>query len=145
MNILPNERGQVQLFVSREFCLEGKGIDFDLFFDISEAENTLHAYPHGDFSGGKESAIAQSDIQRIGQRRNGNRPGFLQTEWGRTFLPFDVESLSLRDLAEVDFHGAFTANILGSTGQRAIPPPQSKRMSPENVGGKGGTDGRVKI
>ncbi len=104
MNILTNERGQVYLFATGEFGLQGKRIGDDVEFQIAQAGDALHADPDGDPSGGEEPAFAEPHIKRVA--KGGNRRGacVLQIQTGIILFSLDVESLPLRDLANMNFH-----------------------------------------
>lgn len=104
MNILTNERGQVYLFATGEFGLQRKRIGDDIAFQIAQAGDALHAHPDGDPSGGEEPAFAEPHIKRVTQ--SGNRRGacVLQIQAGSILFSLDVQSLPLRDLANMNFH-----------------------------------------
>lgn len=121
MNILPHERGQVYLFMSLKFHLQGKGVGFDFLFHIGQAGDALHADPNGDLSGGKEPAFAQPDIQRIGQRRDRHGAGFLQPQWRGALFTFQMKRFSLRYLANMNFHYPLPALPYRYQGVNVVP------------------------
>lgn len=104
MNILPNEWGQVYLFATGEFGLKRKRVGDDVEFQIAQAGDALHADPDCDPAGGKEPAFAEPHIQRVAQWGNRRGACILQIQTGIIFFSFDVESLPLRDLANMNFH-----------------------------------------
>ena len=104
MNILPHERGQVYLFASGEFGLQGKRVGCDVEFQIPQARHTLHAHPDREPACGKKTAFAEAEIQRVGQRGNRNGSRFLQIETGGIFFSFEMERLPLWNLANMNFH-----------------------------------------
>ena len=104
MNILPHERGQVYLFASGKFGLQRKRIRDDVDFHIGETDDALHADPDGDPAGCKKPAFAHPHVERI--RQWGDRRGtcLVEIQAGRIFLPLQVESVPLGDLANMNFH-----------------------------------------
>ena len=90
MNILTNEWGQVYLFASGEFGLQGKRVGDDVELQIAQAGDALHADPDRHASGGEEPAFAEAHIKRVAQ--GGNRRGarILQIQTGIIFFSFDV-------------------------------------------------------
>lgn len=104
MNILPDERGQVYLFASGEFCLERKRVRHDVFFEIFKACDALQADPDGDPAGREDPALAQSHIQRIRQRGDRHGSCLLQIQPCGILFSLKMDGVSLRDLADMNFH-----------------------------------------
>ena len=121
MNILPDRRGQVYQFISRQLDLQRKRINVEFLFKIPEAGDALHPHPHPDPPGREEPPVAHADIQRIAQWGHGSGAGFHEPERPGVFLPFDMQCFPLRNLATMDFHGL--SNALTRT------PPQVNAQS----------------
>ena len=104
MNIFPDRRGQVYQFFSLQLDLHGKRIDFDFLLKILQAGDAPHPHPYPNPPGCEQPALAYADIQRIAQRGDSGGSGFLKPERPGVFLPFNVQSFPLWNLAAMDFH-----------------------------------------
>lgn len=104
MNILPHERGQVYLFASGEFGLEGKRIRDDVDFHIGQADDALHADAHGDPAGRKKPTFTHPDVQGIRQGGNRHGSGLLEIQPGGIFISLQVEGVPLGYLSNMHFH-----------------------------------------
>lgn len=122
MNILPDERGQVYLFASREFGLEGKRVCHDVHFEIREARDALQSDPHGDPAGREDPAFAQAHLQGIRQRGDRRGARFLQIQPARILFTLQMKGVALWNLTDMNFHWwsgcglGFSAGFLNKRG-----------------------------